>query len=471
MILSRFSHIFQLNNDVFAYYNSLFLKPVYLNAREHMECRKLLDTGYSCLDDEILSVLYKYHIVIKNSCEDDEFLEGAKAQLLSPYPVITYFILSEKCNLACKYCFLGNADKDIVSRQMPMMSKDVAQKSLTYLSFQLKLHPEWFDNEKEIIFYGGEPLLNFEILKYVVDESNKMKATGDLPRKLHFSMVTNGLLLDKEKIEYLRENEINISISVDGIDYESNVNRVDKSGNDTYKRLMAVLELIRECGWDVGLSITLTERTIEQVDDIIALIEKYKIAGVSFNILHPTKDFKVNDSYYERASDFIIQFFLKARKYGIYEDRIYRKLDAFVDGKLYLSDCAATSGSQITILPNGQIGICHGCLENKEYFFTHVEDRTPIESYPEIIEWSQISPITKEYCYSCEALGICGGGCPLNGTRSSGRNISESIDDSFCIHAKKTLNFMIKDLYNIITNGEPLDEINLQNSKWLVKTV
>ena len=399
MQLSKFAHVFQTGND-FAYYNSLFLKPVYLNAIEHSKLQQMS----SELDDELRAELSTNKIIIEDEATDEELLRAAREQLLVPYPTIMYLILSEKCNLACRYCFLGNGDRDIVYRQMPKMSRQIADKALDYFIRQLDTHSEWGHESKEIIFYGGEPLLNFEVLKHVVERGETLDADW------HYAMVTNGLLLTSEIIDFLKAHNVNVSISIDGVDRISNSARVDKGGLPIFERLLENLILCRDKNFPVGLSITLTEETLESVDKIIRLSEEYDIAGISFNILYAVPNYEVQSNYYRRAAKFIIDFYKTARQCGIYEDRIMRKLNAFIEGRLYLSDCAATSGSQIVVLPNGRVGICQGCLENKEYFFTDVDDRTLLENNAVMLEWSKISPINKDECLSCEALGICGGG-------------------------------------------------------------
>ena len=65
-----------------------------------------------------------------------------------------------------------------------------------------------------------------------------------------------------------------------------------------------------------------------------------------------------------------------------------RKLDAFSKAKVYFSDCAATSGGQIVIAPDGQVGICHGCLQDKKYFVSDVDDKAfDCKSDETYIEW------------------------------------------------------------------------------------
>ena len=447
MKLSRFVHVFQIA-DVYAYYNSLFLRPVFLSKEEHL----LLSTQSFCTEllENIQSELLENKILVQDDNDDEKLLQKTREKLLLPYPTIAYFILSEKCNLACKYCFLGNSDVNITKSQMPSMSLETANAAIEYFFYQSELHSEWNHFTKEIVFYGGEPLINFQALKHIVKRFEAIKKERRLKADINFSIITNGLLLTEDKIEFIKNHNIAVSISIDGIDEESNLNRVDKKGKTVFHKLKKILSLVCEKRLNVGLSITLTEKTISSVENIISLLAKYNINAISFNLLYSVKGYKTNEDYYKRASKFIIDFYKKTRNMDIYEDRIMRKVNAFVEGEQYLSDCAATSGSQIVILPNGDVGVCQGCIENKEFFFTNVYDRKPLDMYSVMQDWSRISPVNKFECLSCEALGICGGGCPIHARNNSTDGDINSIDRGFCVHAKLTLRFLIEDIYKIL---------------------
>ena len=132
-----------------------------------------------------------------------------------------------------------------------------------------------------------------------------------------------------------------------------------------------------------------------------------------------------------------------------------RKLKAFTKAQVYFSDCAATAGGQIVVAPNGQVGICHGCLYNKQYFVSDINDESfDATKDPNFIEWSQLTPVNHEECLDCPALGICGGGCPVNAMHLKPGNTIHSIDERFCAHSIKTLEFFIQDLYRIISEGK-----------------
>ena len=88
---------------------------------------------------------------------------------------------------------------------------------------------------------------------------------------------------------------------------------------------------------------------------------------------------------------------------------------------------------------------------DKKYFVSNVDDELfDCTIDPNFIEWSQLTPVNHEECLDCPALGICGGGCPINAMNAKKGNSIHSIDTRFCAHAKKTLNFLIHDLYRIM---------------------
>lgn len=272
-------------------------------------------------------------------------------------------------------------------------------------------------------------------------------------RNIEMSMVTNGLLLDEDRIIRLHELGVSIAISIDGFTEEANSMRVDVAGKPVFSRILEKLDLCKKIGVNVSLSVTLSEETIKNTKDILKLVEKYDIKAFGFNIMMSSDTFVLPNSYNEAAAQFIIDEFIELRERGIYEDRMMRKLKAFSKSQVYFSDCAATAGGQIVIAPDGRVGICHGCLHNKQYFVANINDDDFIAVKDKnFIEWSQLTPINHEECMDCPALGICGGGCPVNAMYLKPGNTIHSLDERFCVHSKKTLEFFIKDLYRIVTH-------------------
>ena len=464
--ISRFTHSYDLG-DAVALYHSLRMKPVYLSkdAFEGLQawlaspfCDKIENAPERIYTE--VQELAKFKILTRDENEDDRVLQFVRSKIPSPAVNVCYMILSEQCNLACKYCFLGNNDCAIRSNfLMENMSAETADKAINFFIRQIKASGlDVEENKPVLIFYGGEPMVNFEILEYAATRINELREKEQCIRNIEMSMVTNGLLLNEEKVRRLHELGVAIAISIDGFTEEANSMRVDVAGKPVFSRILEKLDMCKAMGVDVSLSVTLSEETIKNTKDILKLVDTYGVKAFGFNIMMSSDTFVLPQSYNEAAAQFIIDEFIELRERGIYEDRMMRKLKSFSKAQVYFSDCAATTGGQIVIAPNGQVGICHGCLHNKQYFVAHIDDDDFVAVKDKnFIEWSQLTPINHEECMECPAFGICGGGCPINAMHLKPGNTIHSIDERFCVHSKKTLEFFIRDLYRIIVSEQTSD--------------
>lgn len=459
--ISRFAHSYDLG-DAIALYHSLRMKPVYLTKKAFRSlqawlasslCKKVEDAPADIRTE--VNELVKYKILTQTKDEDDKVLQFVRSKIPAPAINVCYMIMSEQCNLACKYCFLGNNDCEKRGNfLLENMSVETAEQAIKFFIRQIKesgLDTEI--NKPVLIFYGGEPLVNYDVLEYIAKRINELRNVERSIRNIEMSMVTNGLLLDEDRIIRLHELGVSIAISIDGFTEEANGMRVDVAGKPVFSRILEKLDLCKKIGVNVSLSVTLSEETIKNTKDILKLVEKYDIKAFGFNIMMSSDTFVLPNSYNEAAAQFIIDEFIELRERGIYEDRMMRKLKAFSKSQVYFSDCAATAGGQIVIAPDGRVGICHGCLHNKQYFVANINDDDFIAVKDKnFIEWSQLTPLNHEECMDCPALGICGGGCPVNAMYLKPGNTIHSLDERFCVHSKKTLEFFIKDLYRIVTH-------------------
>ena len=460
--MSRFAHSYDMG-DAVALYHSLRMKPVYLSNDAYKSLQAWLASSFCDSIDKApdsikneVAELVKVKILTQSDDEDDKVLNFVRSKLPGPAINVCYMITSEQCNLACKYCFLGNNDcKKRSDFLLENMSVETADKALSFFIRQIKASGMDFeDNKPVIIFYGGEPMMNYPVIEHIAEKVNSLRKSEPCIRNLEMSMVTNGLLLNEAKIKRLHDLKIGIAISIDGFTAEANSMRVDVGGRPVYSRILKTLDLCKNLGVDVSLSVTLSEETIKNTTAILELIDTYGIKAFGFNIMMSSDTFVLPESYNEAAAQFIIDEFIELRKRGIYEDRMMRKLKSFSKAQVYFSDCAATAGGQIVVAPNGQVGICHGCLHDKKFFVSDISDDDFVAVKDKtFIEWSQLTPVNHEECLDCPALGICGGGCPINAMQLKPGNTIHSLDERFCVHSKKTLEFFIRDLYRIIQNN------------------
>ena len=436
------------------------MRPVYLSEREYHTLQAWLAQHPESVDSSPTEIrpcvveLVKNRILVQTEGEDDRVLSFVRSKIPKPAINVCYFILTEQCNLACKYCFLGNNDP--AKREHFLtgnMSMSIADEAIDFFLRQIKASDDISASDHPvIIFYGGEPLLNFPVLEHVAKKVNALKTSEPYLANTELSIVTNGTLLTSEIAEKLHALNIQIGISIDGFTEQSNAMRVDLANRPAYAKILQALDVCRNLGIDVSLSVTLNEETIRHGDEVLRLISDYGIKSLGFNIMMSSESFPLPEEYNEQAAQFIIDQFVSLRKRGVYEDRIMRKLKSFTKAQVYYSDCAATAGAQIVVAPNGRVGICHGCLHDKQFFISNVKDKDFLAKNDSLFsEWASLTPINRAECQQCPALGICGGGCPINAMNASRGNTIHSMDERFCVHAKKTLDFFIRDLYRIMS--------------------
>jgi uncharacterized protein len=150
-------------------------------------------------------------------------------------------ILTENCNANCEYCY--------VNKRKRTTTKENIAKCLLFL--KKVSNPEM---NVQIILSGGEPFLEYGLIKYAVSKSRNF--FGD---DLSIDIPTNGILLDTAKLEFLKKNKVNLSISIDGLK-QQNTNRALNSGGDTFHVLEKKIPLLLKYRDNIRLRITITPK-------------------------------------------------------------------------------------------------------------------------------------------------------------------------------------------------------------------
>lgn len=450
MIFSKFVHIFNVSNDSIALYHSLIIRVVFVSESEYDGILNFLHTGKcdESVSKENINYLFSNFFIVKDD-KEDETLYSRCIDLISP-PAISnaYIVVTENCNFNCKYCFISKiVQKDQASK---VMSKEVASKAIEQLQKAYERQRTTYD--KTITFYGGEPLLNLDVIVFFMEEIERIKQAGFYwPSDVKFALISNGTLIDEKVLAILQKYNIALSISFD-FDPKAQSQRIAKNNIDSDNIVRKKIELCKKLNFPFSLSITISENTIKSKEFVLSEIYKISPATVAFNMLIPNEFEVKSDDYYKKATEFMIESFKSLRKWGIYEDRIMRKVNSFEKGQLFLYDCCASGGNQFVIDPSGDIGICHGYLNNHKFFTESVfDDNFDFRKSPTFRFWKKRSPLYMEQCQKCECLGICGGGCPY--AADFMHNSIYAIDDRFCIHAKTVLQWLISDLYDNLSTG------------------
>lgn len=450
--LSRWCHFFVIKEDVIAVFHSLSMFVAFFEKNKGEQLKKIKENGsfkkidLSFLGEDDVSLLFEEKLIISESFNELRQLYDLRESLLGNLNLdLMYLLLTDGCNMKCLYCFEDSPDKP-KNFSETMMSKKVAKDSIDFFSSLTSVYGS-NDGEKVIHLYGGEPLLNFPALKSAVLRVKELKDTGALSKKTSVVLITNGLLLTEEKADFLAENNVSVGLSIDGPKHLNNIYRIAKDGEDVFSRIMDTYRIINERNINVGLSVTLTPDVVNNFSEVLSfLINDLKIKdGLTFNILHYNPRVPTYEDYFEKSADCIIQAFKSFRELNIYEERMMRKVKSFVNQEPMFADCGVV-GNQIVIAPNGQVGVCQDFVKPKTYFGKSIDDVNydPVEAGL-FDEWKKRSPLFMEECFDCEALVICGGGCPASVELKTGNRWN--VDKRICPHSKKTLHWLISESF------------------------
>ncbi|MGW8959351.1 radical SAM protein [Paenibacillus sp. NPDC055715] len=172
----------------------------------------------------------------------------------------TYWV-TEDCNLRCKYCYVNKAPKT--------MNQETATKAIEYTEKILAANPEKHKDKIHIGLHGGEPLLNYPIVHYLIEEL-KSRLSGNVV----FSMTTNGTTHSKDRLDYVA-NQVELTVSVDGKQESHDINRVYKSGHGSYTHVMKTINYLNNKKQFYRLRMTVTANNVMHfADNYIDLYEK-----------------------------------------------------------------------------------------------------------------------------------------------------------------------------------------------------
>jgi uncharacterized protein len=228
---------------------------------------KELNSRYS------LKEITSSYLQIQSLIENGYFLNESPVCNHSPNLNRLVVLVSGGCNMGCRYCF----EKDIpVVNNQNKMSRQTADSLIKWFFKNLK------GNKAYITLYGGEPLLNLAVVKYIILESYKLAAENQVTFIPY--IITNGTLLNKNLALWLKAHNVKIQVSVDGNAETHNRFRTYKNSKSTHKRIIKNLQFLNESGVDYNLRAVVTRRNTK-VSEILEDLRSYGTNRVSFDIV------------------------------------------------------------------------------------------------------------------------------------------------------------------------------------------
>ena len=440
MKLSRYFKFIEVDGNHYAIFNSILMQVIFI------EKEKLDDVINMKLNKKETKLLVENGIYETTSDMEEIYnylKSGIKSQ--SKIPTIMYLNVSTFCNLACKYCFIES--NPLSKQKYAKMSLDTAEVAIDKFSDLLVKNEV---KESQIVIYGGEPLTNWETLKDIIDYIVNVKKV-----KTTLTLITNGTLMTEEIIKYLQKHNVGIGISLDGPKFINDENRIFRSGNDSvYDKAMESIRLLNKLGCNYCVSATVTPKVVEYKDDVIKWLIDNKIKNVFWNLYHYSSKGEDWESHYNKMSDFITDSYLVLKENNIGEEKIKEQLDLFLNQTFKFHSCGAVGLNQITVKPNGDVCICQGDSRLTKNVVGNIltDELEDILNNPKNDSWLKMYTIDRPKCKDCEAISICGGGCPLQSEALFGGR--EELDEASCIYYKKLLSWLLKQYYFATTNGD-----------------
>jgi len=306
-----------------------------------------------------------------------------------------HIITTINCNSECRYCYKKSCN-DFGNNLEKKWKFEIVPEKIAYSIDELKdfLNRNSSEAKHVLTFYGGEPLLEIDKIKEIMDSINS-----------RYMMQTNGKLLDKLESVYLDRFDM-ILVSIDGNQQLTDANR----GKGTYDKILSNISFIRKNGFKGELAARMV------IDEYSSLMNSVKhLFDVGFDSVHWQIDagFYANDFAKRNFADFIekynhevselADFWLEKMKTGKVL-KIYPFLgifDTLYRGKKTKLMCGS-GYANYTIATNGKISVCPIMHDIKDYYVGDIWKSLP-EKLPEVR--------VKGRCTGCEILELCGGRC------------------------------------------------------------
>ena len=335
-------------------------------------------------------------------------------------PVIKAMCLhvAHDCNIRCKYCFASQGD---FQRNRDIMSLDVGKKSFEYLIENSGNH-----RNLEVDFFGGEPLMNFDVVKELVLYGRELEKKYNNKKLFRYTITTNGTLLTDEINEFLNEHMDNIVLSIDGRKEVNDKFRIYQSGKGTYDQIVPKFKKIIDSRDKLYyVRGTFTRKNLDFSKDIFHLADLgFESLSIEPVVTDPREDYALKEEdleiifdEYDRVADEYIKRQLSNddKKFDFFHFAL--DIDNSPCFLKKVRGCGAGL-EYIAVTPNGDIYPCHQFVEKDEFIMGNVFDGIKNPDIAEFFKKSNI--LTKEGCSTCWAKYYCSGGCHANAYNANG---------------------------------------------------
>lgn len=330
--------------------------------------------------------------------------------------------IAHDCNLACKYCF---AEEGEYHGRRALMSLEVGKKALDFLI-------ENSENRRnlEVDFFGGEPLMNWDVVKELVRYGRSKEKEYD--KNFRFTLTTNGVLLDDEVMEFVNKEMSNVVMSLDGRKEINDKMRPFRNGKGSYDLIVPKFQKLAESRNQTNYYIrgTFTRNNLDFSNDVIEYADLgFKQMSIEPVVADPDEPYalreedipKILEEYDKLAVEYIKRY-KENRGFNFFHFMIDLKQGPCVLKRM--AGCG--SGTEyLAVTPWGDLYPCHQFVGQEEFLLGNVFDGITNTAVRD--EFKLCNVYAKDKCKECFAKFYCSGGCAANSYKFHGK-ITDAYD-------------------------------------------
>ncbi len=324
--------------------------------------------------------------------------------------------IAHDCNLACRYCFAGEGE---YHGRKAMMSFEVGRKALDFLAANSGTR-----KNLEVDFFGGEPTMNFEVVKQLVEYGRSIEEANN--KKFRFTLTTNGLLLNDEILDFANREMSNIVLSIDGRKEVNDRMRPARNGQgSSYDIIMPKFKQVASSRGQKNYYVrgTFTHHNLDFANDVLHLADEgFEQISVEPVVAQPSDDYAIRKEdlpvifeQYDKLAKEIVRRKKAGKGFNFFHFMI--DLDGGPCIAKRLSGCG--SGCEyLAVTPWGDFYPCHQFVGNEKFRMGSVDEgivRTDISD-----QFRDNNVYSKEKCKQCFAKFYCSGGCAANAYNFNG---------------------------------------------------
>jgi uncharacterized protein len=317
--------------------------------------------------------------------------------------------IAHDCNLACKYCF---AEEGEYHGRRALMSFEVGKKALDFL-----IENSGNRRNLEVDFFGGEPLMNWEVVKQLVEYGRSKEKEHN--KNFRFTLTTNGVLLNDEIMEFLNKEMSNVVLSLDGRKEVNDMMRPFRNGKGSYDMIVPKFQKFAQKRGqkDYYIRGTFTRNNLDFSKDVIEFADLgFKQMSIEPVVASEEESYAIQKEDIPQICeeyDKLAKEYIKRKKEGRGFEFFHFMID-LEQGPCVakrLSGCG--SGTEyLAVTPWGDLYPCHQFVGEEEFLLGNVEEGITNTNMRD--EFKLCNVYAKEKCKDCFARFYCSGGCAAN---------------------------------------------------------